>query len=244
MLRTLLLMLTLVACTDQAPAKHVRPPSRVTVLPMMAISAPVPVTPEEPTELLLARILVSEAGWDNRPDGTAIWAVARSVRSRSCDNGRLAYLDPSKQISSCWLGSRLVRPEPGTTIEGARETQQSALRRLSRRATGTIDADGRHRWIANLEPGGEAPAGWIECPADGCDGTWSNYRALWSDTLEFATRLVKTRPIRVCDRGDELGPPIAWGNAQDHWMAEQRGLAPIWCGATQNWFYARPRQPT
>lgn len=245
MVRIVLISSLLFACTGDGA---IRPKTaladasqrevRIVVAPVQ-IEAPVE---RESDELLLARVLVSEASFQNRQDGAAIWEVVQAVRSRRCDNRALAHLEPAKQISACQKAGDVFDVDPGQHVEGAAETYGSAIRRLSRRATGTIEAGGRYRWISTLQPDGSPPTGWVECDGSGpCDGRWELFRRRWLGTLEFASRLVAGEEARACVRTTVTGPPIAWGNAQDRWLARRRGLVPINCGRTHNEFFARPR---
>jgi hypothetical protein len=127
------------------------------------------------------------------------------------------------------------------------------MRRLSRRVTGvTKPMTRRTAWIANLKRNETLPEGWVECANTvgtgtssiripiGCHGAWDRHAPAWSRTIEFAERLYRGQeePAR-CTSEIPTGGVIAWGGTFDRWLAEQRGLVEVDCGATANEFYAK-----
>jgi len=195
--------------------------------------------------LALARICVSEEGFDGDRGCKAIGEVARNVRSRSCDNTLLRF-QRHTPITQCKLRTgELVQVGPHEKIDGAQETPLSALRRMSRYVTGLVEPiKPRQHWTSTLHASTVQPTGWIECTTDNgqeCHGTWRNYTERWEEILGLAKELISRR-VPVCPRANRYhGPVIAWGGEMDRKFAERRGLVEIDCGDTANIFYARPR---
>jgi hypothetical protein len=196
------------------------------------------VTPTDDVALALGRVCVNEGNWERPNDCAAIWQVTRNVRSRSCAATGI------RPITQCrYPDGRLVSVEPGQVIEGAQETELSALRRLSRYVTGAARPRlRRQQWTSTLQPDGSVPTGWVECVSTGrprgCHGRWANHRTQSMERLRQARRLVSgALRSRPCPRG-----VIAWGGEMDRWIAKRRGLEEVTCDDTANGFWRRPRQ--
>lgn len=203
---------------------------------------------EDPA-LAYARILVSEEGFfaSKRARG-AIWQVIDNVRAHHCDNGRLSHIEHLRRISQCETREgETVEVGPEETVEQARETYLSAMRRLSPHVTGVYDPKrDRQRWTSTLLDRDEAPAAWRQCVAEdrpkGCHGDWRLYEDAWTDLRAWATKVTSGRqqPPRPCP-----GAVIAWGGVMDDRIAKARGLVRIDCGlddAKNNRFWAKPRE--
>lgn len=202
---------------------------------------------EDPA-IALARIVVSEEGFFSSPRARgAIWQVIANVRSYHCDNRKLDHIDPLRRITQCRNSEgTLLEVRPSEHVEGARETYLSAMRRLSPHVTGVFDPKrDRQKWTSTLREGSEAPAAWRQCVSDnrpkGCHGDWRLYEDSWSETLEWAQKIItgRHRPMRPCP-----APVIAWGGVMDDRIAKARGLVRIDCGlddALNNRFWAKNR---
>lgn len=197
--------------------------------------------PSDDAVVNLARVLVSERGFEPTDDDAAIWTVVRNVRAPHCRNSRLRHLEPSKRITHCRRGTAVFSVLPHQDTDDAVETELGAMRRLSRMVTGMAKPRRQRQvWIANLTAAPMMPKGWVECgdaTAGQCDGTWRHYADQWIATLERARQVMRS-PARCSD--PRTGPVIAWGNDQDHWMAQQRRLVEVRCGRTRNHFFAKP----
>lgn len=165
-------------------------------------------------ELALARICVSEAGWDcfETGDGYAI----HEVILRGSTRHDISYTSYARAYSGRAVGSKpyigqrtwipfLVEngDEPRNWRTPLYRTQGGAVRVL-----------------------GPPP--------------WSQYRARWLAVLEHARRVVRLSLSDIQDWG-RCGQEVHdWGGSMDRDRARRLGLIEVECGETQNYFYRRP----
>lgn len=179
-----------------------------------------PIHQPEAVALLLAKMCVSEEGW--QPRGCpALWQVIENVRSRSCE-----------RALECVNGE---------------ETHLSAMMRLSPRVSGRRPpGTTRVANIAGLTDSDTVPPTWVECEPGqetGCSGTWERYVPRWQRVRQFAAHIIAQRNIEQCP-----APVISWGGAMDDDHMSRRNerrveagsepLLRVACDGTANRFYA------
>jgi len=168
-----------------------------------------------PAYLALARICVSEAGWEcfDTGDGLAI----HEVLLRGAERHDMTYLTFARTYSPRAVGDRPGRLRPW--IGGLREDggEPYSWPRVTTRPTSA--------GLVRVEP----------------HPPWSNYRDRWLTVLARAREVVAGYALSdvgewsPCD-----GEVHDWGGAMDRARAERIGLIPVECGDTANDFYARP----
>lgn len=210
---------------------------------------------EEAEATALMRVWGSEVEWTNERDMIGIWQVVQNVRARHCDVNQNAHA--RRRITQCRTATgEVVSVEEGDDIEGAEETVLSALRRLSERALGIVDARTRRgAWISSMTLDCSEPEGWPRTR-----GPWdrSTTRANCEQYAPLARELVSGETRRQITQARV----IAWGGrcerhcddpadpstcrqtgACDDSMACRRGLTRIHDTTTSNAFWCRPGTP-
>lgn len=225
-------------------------------------------TQEDAEATALLRISASEHEFENELDTLGIFQVMRSVRVSHCDNTRFGD-HVRRRITQCETASGdLVRPGDHETIEGARETRLSAMRRLSERALGVVDPRTRRgQWISTLTLDCTEPDNWPEETIYRGRRRVQRGRGPW----EGSSIQENCREIVVLVRGLLDGSIrrrlsranlLAWGGrcerhcddpsdrstcrqtgACDDSLACRRGLRRIESTATSNAFWCRPGEP-
>ena len=167
-----------------------------------------------PSYLALARICVSEAGWDcfESGDGLAI----HEVLLRGAERHDMTYVTFARSYSPRAVGDRPSSLRPW--IGGMREdgAAPSAWPRI-------VTRPGRDGMV-RVEP----------------HPPWSHYRERWLAVLSRAREVVALTLDGVGDWSPCSGSVHDWGGAMDRARAERIGLIPVECGETANDFYARP----
>lgn len=168
--------------------------------------------------LLLARICVSEAGWEcfDTRDGVAI----HEVLLRGAERLGISYSSFARTYSPRATG---FEPSPlRPWVGGLREdgAAPSAWPRVitRRRADGT----------SSVEP----------------HPPWAIYRPRWLAVLARAREVVGYTLDDVDEWSPCDGSVHDWGGAMDRERARRIGLIEVECGETSNDFYARPSQIT
>ena len=189
----------------------------ITTLLSFAMWIPVASAQRAPSPaLLLARVCVSEAGWNcwDNGDGLGI----HEVFLRGAERHGMSYAGFARSYSSA---------------AGRERTHLSERMRWVRE----LAADGSappswpaHRYIrreGRVEVRPSIP--------------WSHYREAWLAVLARAEQVVRDYTLtnivdwRVCE-----APVHDWGGAMDRERATRIGLVEVECGDTRNDFYARP----
>ena len=183
----------------------------------------------EATVLALHRVCASEAEFVSVEDCRGIWQVVHAIRARHCDRDR------SPRITEC---------------ENGEETALSAMRRMSRYATGILPAKTpRQRWVQQVT---------LECDEPSLfprSRHWEGLRDRCLAQAEAVRKLVTGEDSRPLTRAT----PIAWGGrCEDHCsdptdrstcratgacddrIACRRGLRRIEGTPTRNAFWCRP----
>lgn len=169
-----------------------------------------------PSYLALARICVSEAGWDcfESGDGLAI----HEVLLQGADREGMSYVNFARAYSGRVMGTRSHSSArlawvSGLNVEG---TAPGGWPRVTTRRM----RDGMYR-VEEVPP-------------------WSHYRERWMAVLDRAREVVRLS----LDSRSEWSPCQSevhdWGGTMDRSRAERIGLIPVECGETSNDFYARP----
>lgn len=172
------------------------------------------------TALLLARICVSEAGWDcfDTKDGYAI----HEVLLRGAARHGISYGAFARAYSkAAGRGGDNVRER----IRWIREMNERGEQPPSWPTQRYV----RSGDTVRVHPG---------LP-------WAQYRGSWLAVLERAKEVVQRYAldnIRVW--GVCTAPVDDWGGQMDHERAVRRGLVEIECAGTSNNFYARPNRRT
>lgn len=185
----------------------VLPPSAAQVAPMRSRLSPA---------LALARICVSEAGWDcfTTGDGYAI----HEVLLRGAERHAMTYSTFARTYSPRAVGDHPGRLRPW--IGGLRE-----------------DGDEPYSWPRiTTRPRRDGMVGVEPHPP------WSSYRERWLGVLAQAREVALWTLGDVEEWGLCEGPVHDWGGAMDRARAERIGLIEVECGDTSNDFYARPSQ--
>lgn len=165
--------------------------------------------------LALARICVSEAGWDcfTSGDGLAIHEVLLRGAARE-GMGYVAF-------ATAYAGR----------VMGARPHDSVRLRWV-----GSLREDGREPdyWPDSVVVG--RSDGLVHY---GPGPSWSRYRAAWLAVLARAREVVGLTLVDT-----SWSPCVSevhdWGGSMDRLRAARIGLIPVECGETANDFYARP----
>lgn len=167
-----------------------------------------------PAHLVLARICVSEAGWDcfESGDGLAI----HEVLLRGAARRDTTYVDFARTYSPRATGAVPSRLRPW--VGGLREDGE-APSSWPRVVTRT-----RHDGSVAVDP----------------HPPWSRYRGLWLAVLARARSVTALTLEGVGDWSPCARSVHDWGGAMDRARAERIGLIPVDCGETSNDFYARP----
>jgi len=169
--------------------------------------------------LLLARICVSEAGWDcfNTKDGYAI----HEVLLRGAARHSISYTAFARSYSkAAGRGGENVRPRIRWIREMNERGDQPASWPMQRYVT-------RRDGSVSVHPG---------LP-------WSQYRGSWLAVLERAREVVGRYALDNLTVWGVCPTPIHdWGGDMDHERATRIGLIQVTCngGETSNNFYARP----
>ena len=175
-----------------------------------------PASAQNENALLLARICVSEAGWDcfDTKDGMAI----HEVLLRGAARHRISYAAFARAYSkAAGRGGDNVRER----IRWIREMNERGEQPASWPA---------QRYVRN----GDAVRVLPGLP-------WAQYRGAWLSVLERAREVVQRyaldnlRSWGVCE-----SPVHDWGGLMDHNRAVRIGLIQVSCNGTSNNFYARP----
>ena len=167
--------------------------------------------------LALARICVSEAGWDcfETLDGLAI----HEVLLRGAERHAMTYSTFARTYSPRAVGDRPGRLRPW--IGGLREDggePYSWPRITTRPISGGL---------IRVEP----------------HPPWSSYRERWLAVLAQAREVVADYALSDVDEWSPCDSEVHdWGGAMDRLRAERLGLIEVDCGDTANDFYARPSQ--
>lgn len=173
--------------------------------------------PPDPA-LLLARICVSEAGWDcfDTKDGLAI----HEVLLRGAARHNISYSAFARSYSkAAGRGGDNVRER----IRWIREMNERGDQPASWPAQRYVNVGGAVR----VHPG---------LP-------WSQYRGSWLAVLERAREVVRRYALDNLQVWGVCPSPVHdWGGDMDHERATRIGLIRVTCGegATSNHFYARP----
>jgi len=165
--------------------------------------------------LALARICVSEAGWEcfDTQDGLAIHEVLLSGASRH----NMSYVSFARAYAGRVMGVRPHNSERLRWVGALREDGNQPSNwptMVTRRVGGVIRVD-------SMPP-------------------WSSYRARWLAVLARAREVVR---LSLEDRVDWSPCPEEvhdWGGAMDRERANRAGLIEVECGETSNDFYQRP----
>lgn len=198
-------------------------PALLLFWPTCALAQP---TPTEDPAVALARVCLSEEGWENRVGCVAIARTMENIRSKGCT---------AKGVTQCEEGN---------------ETLLSAMRRMSKRVTGMVRAlNDRQRWIQGLHRDAAKPRAWNDCTGSPeCSGPWKLFRPRWLALLAFADSLLEGRKEpNPCE-----GHVLAWGSGDDHLFMARRNLGreragkrkldPLRCAPeVTNVFYGFPR---
>lgn len=170
----------------------------------------------ETDALLLARICVSEAGWEcwQTGDGYAI----HEVLLRGAERHGIAYAAFARRYSPRATGAHPSPTRPWIGDLRADGEAPSAWPRVitRRRADGT----------AAVEP----------------HPPWGIYRPRWLAVLAQARVVASYALDDVDEWGSCEGPVHDWGGSMDRDRATRLGLLDVDCGDTSNDFYARPSQ--
>lgn len=166
--------------------------------------------------LLLARICVSEAGWDcfESGDGYAI----HEVLLRGAERHAMRYETFARSYSPRATGMAPSRLRPW--VAGLR-------------------ADGGEPYSWPRVTTRPIPGGLVRVEPH---PPWVSYRARWLAVLERAREVVSWRLDDVDEWGLCDGPVHDWGGTMDRARATRLGLLDVDCGGTSNDFYARPSQ--
>lgn len=168
--------------------------------------------------LLLARICVSEAGWDcfDTKDGLGIHEVLlRGDARHGISYGAFA---------------RAYSKAAGRGGDNVRERTRW-IREMNERGEQPPSWPAQ-RYVRNgdtvrIHPG---------LP-------WSQYRASWLAVLERAKEVVRRYELdNISVWGVCASPVDDWGGQMDHARAMRNGLREVECGETSNNFYARPNR--
>lgn len=174
------------------------------------VRAQEPLTPE----LALARICVSEAGWEATDDCAAIHHVLlRGAEHRG--GGRRAYVSFASSYSH-----RL--------LTGDGQIQRPWLRQL--------DTSGSEPGLWGFRRMRDGSLSRVDCPP------WRAYRERWMAVLERARTLVRERRLDDADEWSPCDEePHHWGcplPCVDHERATRAGWRQISCGNTVNEFWS------
>lgn len=165
-------------------------------------------------ELALARICVSEAGWEcfESGDGYAI----HEVLLRGSERHDISYVSYARAYSGRAVGSK---PYIGQRVWIPFLVESG---------------DEPHNWRVPLlrRQGGVTRV--INPPP------WSQYRARWLAVLEYARRVVRMSLSDISEWGHCAEEVHDWGGSMDRDRARRLGLIEVSCGGTQNFFYRRP----
>jgi hypothetical protein len=164
--------------------------------------------------LALARICVSEAGWEcwDTGDGVAI----HEVLLRGAERHAMTYSTFARTYSPRAVGDRPGRLRPWIgSLNEAGDAPFSWPRITTHR---------RRDGMVAVEP----------------HPPWSAYRERWLAVLAQAREVIGWTLDDVDEWGLCEGEVHDWGGAMDRARAERIGLIPIDCGETRNDFYARP----
>lgn len=167
--------------------------------------------------LLLARICVSEAGWDcfDTKDGYAI----HEVLLRGAARHNISYAAYARSYSkAAGRGGDNVRPR----TQWIREMNERGDQPPSWPTHRYVNSGGAVR----VHPG---------LP-------WSQYRGSWLAVLERAKEVVQRFALDNLGVWGVCASAVHdWGGSMDRHRAERIGLVAVECGETSNDFYCRPR---
>lgn len=172
---------------------------------------------DEDNALALARICVSEAGWNcwESGDGLAI----HEVLLRGAERHDMRYLGYARAYSRRATGV--------VSIVGAR----SWIPLLN--AEGTAPSSWPEHSYRRQRDGTVAI---LPHPP------WARYRDQWLAVLARAREVVRTLSLSNVGEWSSCARPVHdWGGAMDRGRAERIGLVEVSCGSTENDFYCRPR---
>jgi hypothetical protein len=170
----------------------------------------------EEDALALARICVSEAGWNcwDTGDGMAI----HEVILRGAERHDMRYVTYARAYSRRATGA--------VPMTGAR----AWLPMLN--AAGTEPAN----WPEHSYR--RRPDGTVAVTPH---PPWSRYRESWLAILARAREVVRSLSLENAIEWSSCERPVHdWGGAMDRERAERIGLVEVSCGETQNDFYCRP----
>jgi len=167
--------------------------------------------------LLLARICVSEAGWEcfETGDGYAI----HEVLLRGAERHAMRYETFARSYSPRATGMAPSRLRPW--VAGLR-------------------ADGGEPYSWPRVTTRPIPGGLVRVEPH---PPWVSYRARWLAVLDRAREVVSWRLDDVDEWSICEGEVHDWGGEVDEARAHRIGLVPVGCGETANTFYCRPSDP-
>jgi hypothetical protein len=184
----------------------------VIALPVAAQPARVRMHPA----LALARICISEAGWECATSGDGL--AIHEVLLGGADRHSVPYVQFASMYSSRVMG---VRPHVESRVwvadlrEDCREPQ------------------GWPRYVTRTAPDGRVLV--QRHPS------WARYRARCQDVMVWAREAVSTKALESVREWSPCETPVHdWGGRIDRARAERLGLIEVNCGETRNDFYARP----
>ena len=171
-------------------------------------------------ELALARLCVSEAGWDcfDRGDGLAI----HEVMLRGSDRQSLRYETFARAYARRLFGARphdVPRLRWVGEMNAAGDAPRSWPTTQTRRVGGTVRVERHAPWVA--------------------------YRERWMAVLARAREVVAEMTLDDVDEWGVCDSEVHdWGGFLDEARARRIGLVPVECGTTddgtRNTFYCRP----
>lgn len=171
-------------------------------------------------ELALARLCVSEAGWECFDTGDALGI--HEVILRGAARQGIRYESYARAYARRLFGARphdVARLRWVGELNTAGDAPPSWPTTVARRRGGVV----------TVEP----------------HPPWSQFRARWLAVLERARETVT---VMTLDDVDEWGicdlPVQDWGGHVDRNRAARIGLVEVDCGETRNDFYCRPSDPT
>jgi hypothetical protein len=166
--------------------------------------------------LLLARICVSEAGWEcwETGDGYAI----HEVLLRGAERHEMRYETFARSYSPRATGMAPSRLRPWVSGLRADGGEPGSWPRI-------VTRPGRDGMV-RVEP----------------HPPWASYRTRWLAVLSRAREVVSWRLDDVDEWSVCEGDVHDWGGSMDRDRATRLGLLDVDCGETSNDFYARPSQ--
>ena len=169
-----------------------------------------------PSYLALARICVSEAGWEcfESGDGLAI----HEVLLRGAEREGMSYVNFARAYAG--------------RVMGARPHDSVRLRWVGALREDGGEPGGWPRVTTRLMSGGVAR---VEAMPP-----WSAYRSRWMAVLVRAREVTRLHLSETSEWSPCRSAVHDWGGVMDRERASRIGLIEVECGETSNDFYARP----